>query len=40
MRRVALRHLTRSRGASLSLDTAIALIREAAASFSYEASGT
>ncbi len=40
MRRVALRHLTRSRGASLSLDTATALIREAAASFSYESSGT
>jgi DNA-binding transcriptional LysR family regulator len=38
MRRVALRHLTRSRGASPSLDTAISLIREAAASFSYEAS--
>ena len=38
MRRVALRHLTRSRGASPSLDTAIGLIREAAASFSYEAS--
>ena len=35
---VALRHLTRSRGASPSLDTAIGLIREAAASFSYEAS--
>ncbi len=38
MRRVALRHLTRSRGASPSLDTAIGLIREAVASFSYEAS--
>ena len=38
MRRVALRHLTRSRGASPSLDTAIGLIREAAASFSWEAS--
>ena len=40
MRRVAFRHLTRSRGASPLLDTAITLIREAAASFSYEASGT
>lgn len=40
MRRVALRHLTRSRSASPSLDTAIGLIREAAASFSYEASDT
>ena len=40
MRRVALRHLTNSRGANLSLDTATALIREAAASFSYESSGT
>ena len=39
MRRVALRHLTRSRGASPLLDTAITLIREAAAAFSYEASG-
>jgi hypothetical protein len=40
MRRVALRHLTRGRGANVSLDTATALIREAAASFSYESSGT
>jgi DNA-binding transcriptional LysR family regulator len=40
MRRVALRHLTRSHGASPSLDTATALIREAAGSFSYEASGS
>ena len=39
MRRVALRHLTRSRGASPSLDTATSLIREAAAAFSYEPSG-
>ena len=38
MRRVALRHLTRSRSASPSLDTVIGLIREAAAAFSYEAS--
>jgi DNA-binding transcriptional LysR family regulator len=40
MRRVALRHLTRSRGASPLLDTAITLIREAAAAFSYESSGS
>ena len=40
MRRVALRYLTRSRGASPLLDTAVSLIREAAASFSYESSGT
>lgn len=40
MRRVVLRHLIRSRGASASLDTATSLIREAAASFSYEASAT
>ena len=40
MRRVALRHLTRSRGASPSLDTATSLIREAAAAFSYEPSGS
>jgi molybdate transport repressor ModE-like protein len=40
MRRVALRHLTRSRGTSLSFDTAIDLVREAAAAFSYESSGT
>ena len=39
MRRVVLRRLSRSRGPSPSLDTATALIREAAASFSYEASG-
>jgi len=38
MRRVALRLLTRSRGASPSMDTAIDLIREAAASSSWEAS--
>jgi DNA-binding transcriptional LysR family regulator len=40
MRRVALRHLARGRGAEPVLDTAIGLIREAAASFSYEASDT
>ena len=40
MRRVALRQLTRSRGASPSLDTATSLIREAAAAFSYEPSGS
>ena len=40
MRRVALRRLTRSRGASPSLDTTTSLIREAAAAFSYEPSGT
>ena len=40
MRRVVLRHLTRTRGASPSVDTVTSLIREAAASFSYEASGT
>jgi DNA-binding transcriptional LysR family regulator len=39
MRRVALRQLTRSGAPNLSRDTATALIREAAASFSYEASG-
>jgi molybdate transport repressor ModE-like protein len=39
MRRVVLRHLTRSRSASPSLATAIGLIREAAAAFSYEPSG-
>jgi DNA-binding transcriptional LysR family regulator len=39
LRRVALRHLTRSRATSPSLDTATSLIREAAAAFSYEASG-
>ncbi len=39
MRRVVLRHLTRSRGASPSLDTTASLIREAAAAFSYEPSG-
>ncbi len=40
MRRVVLRHLTRSRGASPLLDTVTELVREAAASFSYESSGT
>jgi DNA-binding transcriptional LysR family regulator len=40
MRRVVLRHLTRSRAASPTLATAIGLIREAAAAFSYETSGT
>jgi len=39
MRRVVLRHLTRSRTASPTLATASALIREAAAAFSYESSG-
>ena len=39
MRRVVLRHLTRSRSASPSLDTATGLVREAAAAFSYESSG-
>ena len=38
MRRVVLRHLTRSRTASPTLATASALIREAAAAFSYESS--
>ena len=40
MRRVGLRHLTRSRGASPALDTTIDLIREAAAAFSYDFSGS
>lgn len=40
MRRVALRHLTRSRSPSSTLDTATTLIREAAGLFSYEAPGT
>ena len=39
LRRVVLRHLTRGRAASPSLVTAVSLIREASASFSYEASG-
>lgn len=39
MRRVVLRHLTRSRTASPTLATATALIREAATAFSYESSG-
>lgn len=39
MRRVVLRHLIRSRAASPTLATATALIREAAAAFSYESSG-
>lgn len=39
MRRVVLRHLTRSSAASPALATATALIREAAAAFSYESSG-
>jgi DNA-binding transcriptional LysR family regulator len=38
-RRVVLRHLTRSRADSPTLATATALIREAAAAFSYESSG-
>lgn len=40
MRRVVLRHLTRSRTASPTLATAIGLVREAAAGFSYEESGS
>ncbi len=40
MRRGVLRHLTRTRGSSVSFDTTVALIREASASFSYESSGT
>ena len=39
MRRVVLRHLARHRAASPILDTAIGLVREAAAAFSYEPSG-
>lgn len=39
MRRVVLRHLTRSRSATPTLATAIALVREAAAAFTYESSG-
>jgi DNA-binding transcriptional LysR family regulator len=39
MRRLVLRHLARSRTASPTLATATALIREAAAAFSYESSG-
>lgn len=39
MRRVVLRHLTRRRADSPILTTATALIREASAAFSYEASG-
>ncbi|MFN8189185.1 MAG: LysR family transcriptional regulator [Nocardioidaceae bacterium] len=39
MRRVVLRHLTRSRAASPVLDVAIGLVREASAAFSYESSG-
>ncbi len=39
MRRVVLRHLTRSRTASPILATATGLIREASAAFSYESSG-
>jgi DNA-binding transcriptional LysR family regulator len=39
MRRVVLRHLTRRTAASPTLATATALIREASAAFSYEASG-
>ena len=40
MRRVVLRHLTRSRTESRTLSTAIDLVREAAAAFSYESSGS
>ena len=39
MRRVALRYLTRGRGASPAFDTTITLIREASAVFSYDSSG-
>lgn len=39
MRRVVLRHLTRSRAASPALDVVIGLVREASAAFSYEPSG-
>lgn len=39
MRRVVLRHLTRNRTGSPTLDAAIGLVREAAAAFSYEPSG-
>jgi molybdate transport repressor ModE-like protein len=39
MRRVVLRHLTRSRSTSPNLATATALIREASAAYSYEPSG-
>ncbi len=40
MRRVVLRHLTRGRKESRTLSTAVALVREASAAFSYESSGT
>lgn len=40
MRRVVLRHLTRRRDTSTALETAIGLVREAAAGFSYEESGS
>jgi DNA-binding transcriptional LysR family regulator len=40
MRRVVLRHLTRSSTESRTLSTAIDLVREAAAAFSYESSGS
>ena len=39
MRRIVLRHLTRSRGPSSLLETAITLVREAAAGFSYAPTG-
>ena len=39
MRRIVLRHLTRSRGPSILLSTAITLVREAAAGFSYAFTG-
>lgn len=39
MRRVVLRHLTRSRTESRTLSTAVTLVREAAAAFSWESSG-
>ncbi|MXG89496.1 LysR family transcriptional regulator [Nocardioides flavescens] len=39
MRRIVLRHLSRSRGRNALLETATALVREAAAAFSYEPTG-
>ena len=39
MRRIVLRHLSRSRGRNALLETTTTLIREAAAAFSYEPTG-
>jgi DNA-binding transcriptional LysR family regulator len=39
MRRIVLRHLSRARGPSSLLETAIALVRDTAAAFSYEPTG-